>query len=238
MSDHSDRIDEVAAEIRKETAINEQDHAVRPSTRYAPKLAWMGEEWRALLGDDPRTGVAGYGATPFLAMEAFDTAWTVGGGRDVLRLQGLDPLGVHCSHPADQRGHEEGSLTELCGACGKEIDLAIPEGAVPAWKHQCSRRKGKWVTLEIARCLPCGKRRTNLSIPQGFTHVIRINDTVHPMLDGGWTGEWLRKEGKVPENHMLRRRIEGEPGKDVLVTRSDVIQTTHGMEFFSTEVKV
>lgn len=46
-----------------------------PSTIYHPRLFLDGDQWCALYGDDLQAGVAGFGATPSLAMGAFDLAW-------------------------------------------------------------------------------------------------------------------------------------------------------------------
>ncbi len=48
---------------------------VRPSVIYRPALSLDGNQWCALYGVDLQSGVAGFGATPSQAMEAFDSAW-------------------------------------------------------------------------------------------------------------------------------------------------------------------
>lgn len=46
----------------------------RPSVLYRPTLILDGNAWVAIYSDLP-TGVAGFGASPAEAMEAFDKAW-------------------------------------------------------------------------------------------------------------------------------------------------------------------
>lgn len=48
----------------------------RPSVLYRPRLSKENGLWRALYGDNPDSGVAGYGATPAEAMYDFDKRWT------------------------------------------------------------------------------------------------------------------------------------------------------------------
>lgn len=47
----------------------------RPSVLFRPTLSADGSMWCALLGDDLMSGIAGFGETPALAMEAFDKAF-------------------------------------------------------------------------------------------------------------------------------------------------------------------
>lgn len=47
-----------------------------PSVMYKPKLFLDGNQWCALYGEDLQNGLAGFGNTPELAMEAFDKAWS------------------------------------------------------------------------------------------------------------------------------------------------------------------
>jgi hypothetical protein len=54
------------------TAAYEQQ---RPSAIYRPRLSIDGNQWCALYGDNLQDGVAGFGDSPALAMEAFDKAW-------------------------------------------------------------------------------------------------------------------------------------------------------------------
>lgn len=54
-------------------AVREQ--MTRPSVLYRPTIQLDGNQYCALLGADLQVGVAGYGDTPQLAMEAFDRAW-------------------------------------------------------------------------------------------------------------------------------------------------------------------
>ena len=48
---------------------------VRPSVLYRPALSIDGDQWCALYGEDLQAGVAGFGATPALAMQDFDKQW-------------------------------------------------------------------------------------------------------------------------------------------------------------------
>lgn len=57
---------------------NAQDESIfksRPSTRYNPKLFMDGNKWCALFGENLQDGVAGFGASPEEAFQAFDKAW-------------------------------------------------------------------------------------------------------------------------------------------------------------------
>jgi hypothetical protein len=47
----------------------------RPSYLFRPRLSIDGNQWCALYGDNLQDGVAGFGDSPSLAMEAFDKAW-------------------------------------------------------------------------------------------------------------------------------------------------------------------
>jgi seryl-tRNA(Sec) selenium transferase len=46
-----------------------------PHVLMRPELTLDGDQWCALYGKDLMDGVAGFGDTPLLAMEAFDKAW-------------------------------------------------------------------------------------------------------------------------------------------------------------------
>lgn len=46
-----------------------------PSAIWRPELFQDGDKWCALYGDGRGVGVAGFGDTPALAMDAFDKAW-------------------------------------------------------------------------------------------------------------------------------------------------------------------
>ncbi len=52
-----------------------RDEMTRPSVLYRPSIQLDGNQYCALLGTDLQVGVAGFGDTPKLAMEAFDKAW-------------------------------------------------------------------------------------------------------------------------------------------------------------------
>ncbi len=54
------------------------EKANRPSAIYKPDLFKDGDVWIARYGPSDRTGIAGMGDTPQLAMEAFDEAWIKG----------------------------------------------------------------------------------------------------------------------------------------------------------------
>ena len=47
----------------------------RPSVLFRPAISRDGDQWCALYGADLVAGVAGFGDSPALAMEAFDKAW-------------------------------------------------------------------------------------------------------------------------------------------------------------------
>jgi len=47
----------------------------RPSVLYRPGLTLDGDQWCALYGENLQDGVAGFGDSPELAMQAFDAAW-------------------------------------------------------------------------------------------------------------------------------------------------------------------
>ena len=47
----------------------------RPHVLYKPKLYPDGNQWCALLGDNIMEGVVGFGASPYKAMSAFDSAF-------------------------------------------------------------------------------------------------------------------------------------------------------------------
>jgi hypothetical protein len=46
-----------------------------PHVIYKPKLFPDGNQWCALLGENPQEGVCGFGDTPAKAMYDFDVAW-------------------------------------------------------------------------------------------------------------------------------------------------------------------
>lgn len=48
----------------------------RPCVLFRPKIYMDGDMWCALYGDDLVRGVAGFGATPEIAMRQFDIAWS------------------------------------------------------------------------------------------------------------------------------------------------------------------
>jgi hypothetical protein len=48
------------------------DHAIQPSVLYRPALSIDGNQWCALYGENLQDGVAGFGASPELAMHDFN----------------------------------------------------------------------------------------------------------------------------------------------------------------------
>ena len=46
-----------------------------PSMVFRPRISMDGDQWCALYGENLQDGVAGFGASPSLAMSAFDLAW-------------------------------------------------------------------------------------------------------------------------------------------------------------------
>lgn len=48
---------------------------LRPSTIYKPRVFPDGDMWCALHGENIQEGVAGFGKSPALAMDDFDTNW-------------------------------------------------------------------------------------------------------------------------------------------------------------------
>lgn len=52
-----------------------REEAVRPSIMYRPELTLDGDSYCALYGPNLQEGVAGFGASPDLAMRAFDAEW-------------------------------------------------------------------------------------------------------------------------------------------------------------------
>ena len=50
-------------------------HYQRPSVLMRPLISIDGNMWCALYGENLQDGVAGFGESPALAMEAFDKAW-------------------------------------------------------------------------------------------------------------------------------------------------------------------
>lgn len=65
-----------ASAVQYEAAVRQAIFEARPSTRYKPVLSIDGDHWCALYGENLQDGVAGFGASPELAMAAFDRAWT------------------------------------------------------------------------------------------------------------------------------------------------------------------
>ncbi len=45
------------------------------SMMLRPRLSIDGDQWCALYGENLQDGVAGFGASPYLAFRAFDRAW-------------------------------------------------------------------------------------------------------------------------------------------------------------------
>lgn len=54
----------------------------RPSAVYRPVLSIDGNQWCALYGDNLQDGVAGFGASPALAMDDFDANWRLPLGKE------------------------------------------------------------------------------------------------------------------------------------------------------------
>lgn len=54
----------------------EHEERTRPSMLFQPRVFRDGPVWCALYGEDVQEGVVGFGASPALACEAFDAAWT------------------------------------------------------------------------------------------------------------------------------------------------------------------
>ena len=52
-----------------------RDLSSRPSYWLRPKLERIGKKWRALYGENPQDGVAGFGDTPDQAFADFDKWW-------------------------------------------------------------------------------------------------------------------------------------------------------------------
>ena len=52
-----------------------EEAITRPSAVYRPQIFMDGKHWCALYGKDLQEGVAGFGASPAEAMDAFDVAW-------------------------------------------------------------------------------------------------------------------------------------------------------------------
>lgn len=57
-----------------EATITEQARRA-PHVLLRPRIFPDGDQWCALLGEDLATGIAGFGKTPEMACEAFDTAF-------------------------------------------------------------------------------------------------------------------------------------------------------------------
>ncbi|MFC6645480.1 hypothetical protein ACFQBQ_07745 [Granulicella cerasi] len=72
MNADSDSIENIAVYLQMLLAeVTEQ----MPSRVHKPRVFLDGDTWCALYGDDLQVGVAGFGETPALAVEAFDKAW-------------------------------------------------------------------------------------------------------------------------------------------------------------------
>ena len=48
---------------------------LEPFTLYRPRICKDGNQWCVLYGENLQDGVAGFGDTPALAVEAFNKAW-------------------------------------------------------------------------------------------------------------------------------------------------------------------
>ena len=48
---------------------------IRPAVIYRPKIYQDGNQWCALYGENLQNGVAGFGDSPFEAMQDFDRSW-------------------------------------------------------------------------------------------------------------------------------------------------------------------
>lgn len=70
-TEHSQYIAEVAAAHYRDMT----DRLSEPCAIYRPKLSIDGNQWCALYGENLQDGVAGFGASPELAMLDFNQAW-------------------------------------------------------------------------------------------------------------------------------------------------------------------
>ena len=80
MSDRTfiDQQDHTTASIRQEAAVEDLQRARlrnTPAVTYRPDIFQDGNAWCALLGRDIAVGVVGWGDSPAMAMDAFNTAW-------------------------------------------------------------------------------------------------------------------------------------------------------------------
>ena len=66
--------------LAKNVPLNE-----RPSYLLRPTLERIGRKWRALYGDNPQDGVAGFGDTPHEAFVDFDRYWFTHRGPSAFR---------------------------------------------------------------------------------------------------------------------------------------------------------
>jgi hypothetical protein len=57
----------------------------RPSYWLRPRLERIGQKWRALYGENPQDGVAGFGNTPDEAFADFDEKWFTHRGPSAFR---------------------------------------------------------------------------------------------------------------------------------------------------------
>lgn len=74
MSDFSHEAHMIQVSICEEAAIV-RGKLTAPHVLMRPRVFPDGTEWCALYGDNLQEGVAGFGATPAKACEAFDLAW-------------------------------------------------------------------------------------------------------------------------------------------------------------------
>ena len=72
---HSESMGNAIAIIQQEGCYAASLHAT-PSAIYRPAISIDGDQWCALYGENLQDGVAGFGDSPALAMEAFNRAWT------------------------------------------------------------------------------------------------------------------------------------------------------------------
>lgn len=64
-----------AVEMTRETIRMAVYEYERPSTVHKPRLFIDGNQWCALFGDNLQDGVAGFGVSPYAAMNDFDNNW-------------------------------------------------------------------------------------------------------------------------------------------------------------------
>lgn len=62
---------EIAVNLMAEVAREMQ----RPCVLFKPRIRIDGNKWCALYGENLQDGVAGFGDSPALAMDAFDAEW-------------------------------------------------------------------------------------------------------------------------------------------------------------------